>query len=126
MTASGGLAAAALGQAGLVAGAVTPGGEGVAVAAAVLVGAGSGLFTAHLAPVVLGSAPRTHLARVQALVGLVQVLAVTLTSAGIGALATATSPQAAGGACALGSLGCAVVGTVALRRLTLEPVESAQ
>jgi MFS family permease len=126
VTASGGLAVAALGQAGLVAAAVTPVGEGVAAGAAVLLGAGSGLFTAHLAPVVLGSAPRTHLARVQALVGLVQALAVTLTNAGIGALASATSPPVAGGACALGLLGCAVGGAVALRRLTLEPVESAQ
>ncbi|GAA4686813.1 Major Facilitator Superfamily protein [Promicromonospora umidemergens] len=125
-TASGGLAVAALGQAGLVAGATTPGGAGVAVAAAALVGVGSGLFTAHLAPVVLGSAPRTHLARVQALVGLVQVLAVTLTNAGLGALASATSPAVAGGVCALGLLGCAAGGAVALRRLTLEPVESAQ
>jgi hypothetical protein len=125
-TASGGLAVAAIGQTGLVVAAATPVGEGVAVGAAVLVGAGSGLFTAHLAPVVLGSAPRTHLARVQALVGLVQVLAVTLTSAGIGVLASATSAAAAGAACALGLLGCAVGGAVALRRLTLEPVESAQ
>ncbi|MFD2027966.1 MFS transporter [Promicromonospora aerolata] len=126
VTASGGLAVAALGQAGLVAAAGTPAGEQAAVAAAVLVGAGSGLFTAHLAPVVLGSAPRTHLARVQALVGLVQAVAVTLTTAGLGALAGVASPAAAGSTCALGLLGCAIGGALTLRRLTLEPVESAQ
>ena len=84
------------------------------------------MFTAHLGPVVLGSAPRTHLARVQALVGLVQVLAVTITNAGLGALAGGTSPAVAGGVCALGLLGCAAGGGTALWRLTLERVESAQ
>lgn len=126
VAASGGLCLAALGQAGLVAAAASPGGEWAAGTAAAVVGVGSGVFTAHLAPVVLGSAPRTHLARVQALVGLVQVLAVTITNAGLGVLASATSPMAAGGLCALGLLGCAIGGAVALRRLTLEPVESAQ
>lgn len=124
--AAGGLAAAAMGQAGLVAAAAAPDGAWAGAAAAGLVGAGSGLFTAHLAPLVLGSAPRTHLARVQALVGLVQVLAVTVTNAALGALAGATSPAVAGLVCAVGLLGCAVGGAVALGRLTLERVESAQ
>ena len=133
MAASGGLVTAALGQAGLVAAASTPIGEVLGwptiAAAAVMgcaVGVGSGLFTAHLAPVVLGSAPRTHLARVQALVGLVQVLALTITNPALGALASATSPAVAGGVCALGLLACAAAGATALRRLTLDQGEGAQ
>jgi MFS family permease len=132
VAASGGLAIAALGQAGLVASLATPvsaatsTGEWAAAAAAGLVGVGSGLFTAHLGPVVLGSAPRTHLARVQALVGLVQVLAVTLTNAALGALASATTSAVAGAVCALGLLACAAGGATALRRLTLDQVEGAQ
>jgi hypothetical protein len=124
--ASGGLAVAALGQAGLVVAAVLPAGEGAAVVAAAAVGTGSGLFTAHLAPLVLGSAPRTHLARVQALVGLVQVVAVTVTNPALGALAGATSPALAAGACALGLLACAAAGAAAMRRLTLDRIEGAQ
>jgi MFS family permease len=123
---SGGLAVAALGQAGLVIAASTSAGGWVSVAAASAVGIGSGLFTAHLAPVVLGRAPRTHLARVQALVGLVQAVAVTITVPALGALASVTSVAVAGSVCALGLLGCAVCGATALRRLTLEQVEGAQ
>jgi hypothetical protein len=123
--ASGGLALAAIGQAGLVLAAWTSAGERAAVAAAA-VGVGSGLFTAHLAPLVLGSAPRTHLARVQALVGLVQVGALTVTNPLLGALAGWTSPGVAGGVCAAGLLVCAILGTTALRRLTVDAVEGSQ
>lgn len=129
--ASGGLALAALGQAGLAVaataaagaaiagipvGVVAPYAEWVAAAAAAAVGIGNGLFTAHLAPVVLGSAPRTHLARVQALVGLVQVVALTMTNPALGSLAGATSPGIAGGVCAAGLLLCAAVAGRALWR----------
>ncbi|PUB22242.1 putative MFS family arabinose efflux permease [Promicromonospora sp. AC04] len=126
VAASGGLAVAALGQAVLVVAASMPAGAGLAVVAATAVGAGSGLFTVHLAPVVLGSAPRTHLARVQALVGLVQVGALTITNPALGTLASATSPAVAAGASALGLLAAAASGTTALWRLTLDQVEGAQ
>jgi MFS family permease len=124
--ASGGLALAAMGQAGLVLAAGMPAGEWAAVAAAAVVGVGSGLFTAHLAPLVLGSAPRTHLARVQALIGLVQVGALTVTNPLLGALAGWTSPGVAGGVCAAGLLVCAILGTTGLRRLTVDAVEGSQ
>ena len=140
VVASYGLAVAALGQAGLALGAGGGhGGAQLAVVAATATGAGSGLFTAHLAPVVLGSAPRTHLARVQALVGLVQVLAVTVTQPVLGTLASVTSPVVAATVCAVGLLVCAVSGLTRLRlppldeddrprpdRLTPDQVEGAQ
>ncbi|GAA2093475.1 hypothetical protein GCM10009759_20070 [Kitasatospora saccharophila] len=97
-----GLLAAALGTAGLaVAG--TPVG---AATAAVAVGAGSSAFAVHLGPVVLGGAPATHLARVQALLTLGQSAALALANPAWGALATR-----AGAPVAL--LGCALLTGVA-------------
>lgn len=64
-----------------------------AVAGALVLGLGSGTFVARLAPLVLGSAPRTHLARVQALVGLAQLVPVMVTTTVLGTLAQQTSPR---------------------------------
>ncbi len=64
----------------------------VVVAGALLFGFGNGMFVARLAPLVLGSAPRTHLARVQAIVGLVQLVPVMVTNTILGALAQHASP----------------------------------
>lgn len=79
----------------------------VGVVGAVVFGFGNGAFVARLAPLVLGSAPRTHLARVQALVGLVQVVPVMVTNTLLGALAEHTSPGWAMGATAAGLAACA-------------------
>lgn len=63
----GGLFLAAVGMAGM-AGSPT---AGVAVAAGAVTGAGVGAFTTHVAPLILGNAPATHVSRVQALVTVV-------------------------------------------------------
>jgi hypothetical protein len=63
-----GLLASAAGIVGLAA----AGSPAAAVAAALLVGAGTGVFTAHVGPLLLGQAPAAHLARVQAVLGIVQ------------------------------------------------------
>lgn len=47
----------------------------VAIGAAVVLGLGSGLFAAHIGPLILGTTPETHLSRIQALLTLVQSLA---------------------------------------------------
>lgn len=118
-----GLAIAAAGQ--LVLALTHP--PALAVVAAVVVGAGNGVFAAHLAPVLLGSAPRTHLARVQSLLGLVQSAALLATFSGLGALAHRTSPVTAVLLCSAALATCAAVAlaTPALRRLPGVAAESA-
>lgn len=104
-----GLATSAAGAL-VLAGGSTLGGSaavGVAVAGALVCGFGSGTFVARVSPFVLGSTPRTHLARVQALVGLVQLVPVMGTTAALGALAEHTSPGWALGVTAAGLASCA-------------------
>jgi MFS family permease len=59
---------------------------GVAVSSGVLLGAGISLFTSHTAPLILGQAPITHLARVQAVLSVIQsaMLALTTPLLGLG------------------------------------------
>lgn len=85
-----------------------PGDVPVAVAGAVVFGFGNGMFVARLAPFVLGSAPRTHLARVQAVVGLVQLVPVLVANTALGALSQNTSPGWALGVTAAALAACAV------------------
>jgi MFS family permease len=94
-----------------------------AIAAAVLVGIGNGVFVCNLAPVMLGTAPRSHLARIQALLGLVQSAALLITANVLGAVAHAASASAAILCCAAVLTGCAVVAllTPTLRHLTNAP-----
>jgi len=115
-----GLLLAAAGQAGLVA-------PGAALVAAVLVGVGSGVFVANLAPLLLGAAPRTHLARIQALVGVGQSAALVVTNNVLGMVAEVASAGAAVLWCAVALAACAAGGLVtpALRRLTLHQAEAA-
>lgn len=80
-----------------------------AIAAAVLVGVGTGTFISNLAPVLLGTAPRTHLARVQALVSLVQASALLVTNNLLGGIAHLSSAPVAFRCCAAGVAGCAVI-----------------
>lgn len=72
-----------------------------AMAAAVVIGAGSGMFAAHIAPLVLSGVPETHLARIQALLTLVQSLALVLANNALGALADAAGAATATTACAV-------------------------
>lgn len=84
-----------------------------------LIGVGSGTFVANLAPVLLGTAPRTHLARIQSLLSLVQSAALLITNNMLGAIAHLVSPPAALLCCSFMLAGCAVIalGTPALRHL---------
>lgn len=102
----------AVSAAGALVLAVGPALDGSSAVAVVVVGAlafgfGNGLFVARLAPLVLGSAPRTHLARVQAIVGLVQLVPVMVTTTILGALAQHASPGWPLGVTAAGSAACA-------------------
>lgn len=109
-----GLAVAA-GGVGLVASVGVP---VLVVGAAAVVGAGTGVAVAHLAPFVLGSAPRTHLARVQAWTALAQLAPVVVSNNLLGALAEAVSPGATLGCCAV------VLGLCALAAARLRPASS--
>ncbi|AEE44563.1 MFS transporter [Cellulomonas fimi] len=80
----------------------------VAAVGGLVLGFGNGALAARLAPLVLGTAPRTHLARVQALVGLVQAVPVMATTAALGAVAERTTPGAALVLTAAGLAACAV------------------
>lgn len=78
----------------------------IAVTAAFGQGTGIGLFTAHMGPLFLAATPRSHLIRLQSLLGLVQTLPLLLANNLIGAASARTSPQWA-------LLGCAVATTFA-------------
>lgn len=108
-----GLAVSAVGTLVLAVGPAL-GGPGTAVAVTVagglVLGFGNGTFAARLAPLVLGRAPRTHLARVQALAGLAQLLPLMVTTTALGALAEHTSPGRALSATAAGLAVCAAWG----------------
>jgi hypothetical protein len=78
-----GLLLAAAGVAGLVA----PAPASVAVACGAVIGSGTGLFTSHVGPLILGQAPAGAAARVQALLVVAQSLPLLLGNAMLGALA---------------------------------------
>ncbi|ANC31950.1 MFS transporter [Isoptericola dokdonensis] len=119
------LAVSASGAAGLTTGVMLAAAHGNAGAVATTVGAlvfgfGNGMFVARMAPLVLGTAPRTHPARVQALVGLVQLVPVMVTNTFLGALAEHTSPGWALGAIVIALAAC----TIWARRISPEPREA--
>lgn len=89
--------------------------------AAVVVGVGTGVAVAHLGPFVLGSAPRTHLARVQAWTALAQLAPVVVSNNLFGTVAERVSPGAALYCCAAALGACAVAAT-RLRAAAREPV----
>ncbi|MFI2485524.1 MFS transporter [Promicromonospora kroppenstedtii] len=110
-----GLAVAATGVA-LVA-ASGEGAPALTAGAAAVVGVGTGVAVAHLAPFVLGSAPRTHLARVQAWTALAQLAPVVVSNNLLGALAEQASPGAALCCCAV-TLGVCALAATRLRAAT--------
>ncbi|WP_433721188.1 MFS transporter [Actinoplanes sp. CA-051413] len=77
--------------AGAVAALAVAPGVAVAIGAGLVVGVGAGLFSAHIAPLVLGAAPATHLARIQAVLVLVQSVPLLVTTNVLGGLADAGS-----------------------------------
>ncbi|GAA3917952.1 MFS transporter [Actinoplanes auranticolor] len=70
--------------------AVAPGAP-AAIGAGLVAGLGNGLFSAHIAPLVLEAAPATHLARIQAVLVLVQSVPLLVTNNALGGLADAGS-----------------------------------
>jgi MFS family permease len=116
VAAAAGLIVAAAGQLALAA----AGAPAAALAAILAVGLGTGVFVANLSPVVLGAAPSSHLARVQALSVLVQSTAVLVSLNLLGAVAHAASAAAALLCCAAALAGCGAVALSAptLRHLT--------
>ncbi|MFF3089481.1 MFS transporter [Streptomyces nojiriensis] len=94
----------------------------VAVAGGILVGAGSGMFACHIGPLVLTHIPDTHLARMQALLVLVQSLALVVGNNALGALADAQGATLAAVVCAVGVCAAGIVGLVLkpIRRLRQE------
>lgn len=101
--------------------AATTAATAAAAVGALVLGLGSGIFVARLAPVVLGTAPRTHLARVQALVGLAQVAPVLVANTALGALAEYTSPAWALATVAAGLAACAAAARLVAARTPDRP-----
>lgn len=79
----GGLVAAAAGVLGL---AVLPG-LPLSLASGALIGIGTGLFSTHIGPLVLGGTPQTHIGRVQAIVAMAQSVPLLVTNFALGSLA---------------------------------------
>jgi len=77
--------------AGAVAALAVAPGVPAALGAGLVAGMGTGLFSAHIAPLVLGAAPGTHLARIQAVLVLVQSVPLLITNNLLGGLADAGS-----------------------------------
>lgn len=94
-----------------------------AIVGALVIGAGSGLFVSHLAPVLLGTAPRTHLARIQSLLSVVQSGALLLANNLLGAIAHATTTTTALMTCAGVLLAAAGIGcrSPAVRAINTAP-----
>jgi MFS family permease len=115
--------AAALGLATIAAGelviALSPA-RFAAVLGAVVMGLGTGTFVCNLAPVLMATTPRSHLARVQSLLVLAQSSALLISNNVLGAVANATSATGAMITCASVVAACALVALLVptIRHLT--------
>ena len=95
-----------------------------AVAAALLVGVGTGLFTAHVGPLLLDRSPPGHLARVQAVLGVAQSLPLLLGNPLLGVLSDLAGAGTVLAACALAlavAAGCALATGALAQSLLVEP-----
>ncbi len=94
----------------------------VLTAGAVAVGCGIGVFTTHLSPLLLGSAPLSHLARIQSLLSIAQSSSLLVGNLVLGQLASGFGAQQATAVCALLLLGIAIVamGLPGIRRIRRE------
>ncbi|WP_299538416.1 MFS transporter [uncultured Streptomyces sp.] len=105
------LSAAALALSGLgVLGLALAPGTAAATAAAVVVGVGNGMFAAHIAPLLLTATPQSHLSRVQAVLVLVQSLALLVMNNLLGALADTGGPTGVTVGCAVALVGVGLLG----------------
>ncbi|MEV0278915.1 MFS transporter [Streptomyces sp. NPDC050610] len=82
----------------------------VAVAAGLVIGVGNGTFSAHIAPLVLASSPDSHLSRIQAVLVLVQSLALLLMNNVLGALVDLQGATVIVVACAVLLIGVGLTG----------------
>ncbi|MGW7079786.1 MFS transporter [Streptomyces sp. NPDC054866] len=105
------LSASALALAGLgvLALALAPG-MAAATTAALVIGVGNGMFSAHIAPLILTATPASHLSRVQAVLVLVQSLALLLMNNLLGTLADLAGPTVVTAACATLLVGAGLLG----------------
>ncbi|NDL58039.1 MFS transporter [Phytoactinopolyspora mesophila] len=78
----------------------------VALPAGAVAGVGTGLFTTHVVPLILGNTPRTHTARIQAVVLLAQSLPLLVTNNGLGALVDLAQASTVIAMCATGLVIC--------------------
>jgi hypothetical protein len=92
----------------------------VAIAGAAAMGLGVATFTCNLAPVLMGTAPRSHLARVQSLLVLAQRAALLIFNNVLGAVAHQASPARAMITCA------SVISACALAALLMPPIRHAR
>ncbi|MFJ3821381.1 MFS transporter [Streptomyces nodosus] len=81
-----------------------------AIAAGLIIGVGNGTFSAHIAPLVLASSPDTHLSRIQAVLVLVQSLALLLMNNVLGALVDFEGAAVVVVACAVMLVGVGLAG----------------
>ena len=95
-------------------------GKALAVAGSAVVGLGVGVFTCSLGPVLMGTAPRSHLARIQALLSLAQSGALLAFNNVLGAIAHAASPSWAMITCA------SVISACALAALLVPTIRNAR
>ncbi|HWS31692.1 MAG TPA: MFS transporter [Actinoplanes sp.] len=102
--AAGGLAVAAAGVLGLALVETVA----AAIGAAAVVGIGSGVFSTHVGPLILGGTPSTHLARVQSVLVLAQSLPLLLSNNVLGSVADLLDAGAALVVCAVALLLTAV------------------
>lgn len=72
----------------------------MAAGGSLVIGLGSGVLGTHIAPLVLATAPDSHLSRLQALLTLVQSTALLAMNNALGNLTAATGPAPALGLCA--------------------------
>lgn len=72
----------------------------VAAGGALIIGFGSGVFSTHVAPLVLATTPDSHLSRLQALLTLVQSTALLAMNNALGNVAAAAGPTLTLGLCA--------------------------
>ncbi|MGP3737260.1 MFS transporter [Streptomyces sp. GDS52] len=98
-----------LAGAGVLALALAPGTAG-AVTAGVVIGVGNGIFSSHIAPLVLAAAPESHLSRVQAVLVLVQSLALLFMNSVLGTFVDLEGATVVLVACAVMLVGVGLAG----------------
>ncbi len=94
---------------GVLALGLSPGTPG-AIAAGLVIGVGNGTFSAHIAPLVLASSPDSHLSRIQAVLVLVQSLALLVMNNVLGALVDLQGATVVVVACAVMLVGVGLAG----------------